>query len=244
MGNWLEVAECIETLHGRGPADLEELVNVQSAQMLLQAGVVSSRAEGLAACAKALRDGSALAKFREMVAAQGGDVDMVDRHTEPCWHKAATVIQVPAPVSGVVSAIDALAIGKTGVLLGAGRKRVEDGVDFAAGVLIGTCTVTPVLPYRSELHYGVHCGRPTLTNWLCPDVAKKVGETVVEGEPLCTLYTSLSESEVGAAAVKMAAEGYSIVSPGTTITATPLIKCPLSTLCPCILLGALVVQAV
>ena len=50
VGNWLEVVECIETLNGNGPADLEELVVVQSGQMLLQSGVVNSRAEGISMC--------------------------------------------------------------------------------------------------------------------------------------------------------------------------------------------------
>ena len=80
VGNWLEVAECIDTLQGEGPADLEELVVVQSGQMLLQAGVVGSRAEGVERCRAALRDGSALAKFRQMVEGQGGDLRMVSVH--------------------------------------------------------------------------------------------------------------------------------------------------------------------
>eukprot|EP01043_Picozoa_sp_COSAG02_P027854 COSAG02_NODE_1661_length_11445_cov_70.751983_4_plen_85_part_00 len=50
VGNWLEVIECIETLNGNGPDDLEELVVVQSAQMLLQSGVANSRAEGILMC--------------------------------------------------------------------------------------------------------------------------------------------------------------------------------------------------
>lgn len=50
VGNWLEVIECIDTLNGNGPADLEELVVVQSAQMLVQSGVVDSRAEGIVMC--------------------------------------------------------------------------------------------------------------------------------------------------------------------------------------------------
>ena len=50
VGNWLEVIECIESLNGNGPADLEELVVVQSAQMLLQSGVANSRAEGILMC--------------------------------------------------------------------------------------------------------------------------------------------------------------------------------------------------
>lgn len=148
VGNWLEVVECIETLHGNGPADLEELVVVQSAQMLLQSGVVASRAEGVSLCKavsrshilacgpdlssfssvessrhrgrhsifrvslryamQALRDGSALAKFREMVEGQGGDVAMVDRYTDESWHPAANVLPVCAAEAGVVQSIDAL----------------------------------------------------------------------------------------------------------------------------------------
>ena len=50
--NWLEVVECIDTLNGNGPTDLEELVVVQSAQMLVQSGVVGSRTEGISMCKK------------------------------------------------------------------------------------------------------------------------------------------------------------------------------------------------
>lgn len=136
VGNWLEIVESLDTLHGKGPEDLEELVVVQSAQMLVQAGVVSCRAEGVAKCKAALRDGSAFAKFREMVDGQHGDLAMIDTYSDDAWHKAATVVPVAAPAAGVVTAIDALTVGKAGVLLGAGRQRIEDGVDFAAGVLL------------------------------------------------------------------------------------------------------------
>ena len=57
---------------------------------------------------QALRDGSALAKFREMVEGQGGDVAMVDRYTDESWHPAANVLPVCAAEAGVVQSIDAL----------------------------------------------------------------------------------------------------------------------------------------
>ena len=57
---------------------------------------------------QALRDGSAMAKFREMVEGQGGDVNMIDRHTDPSWHLAASVMPVAAGAAGVVKSIDAL----------------------------------------------------------------------------------------------------------------------------------------
>ena len=73
-----------------------------------------------------------------------GAAFQVDTHTDPSWHQAAHCIPVAAPTAGTVQAIDALAIGKVGVMLGAGRKRIEDDVDFAAGVQLAAKVGTEV----------------------------------------------------------------------------------------------------
>lgn len=122
-GNALEVAESVECLQGRGPADLEEIV-----LDLVCAVSDTPRATHF----QRLRDGSAWVKFQQMVAAQGGDVASLEKITS--LHAAPCVIEMPAPASGTVLRMDAGAIGRAVLALGAGRSRTSDPVDFAVGV--------------------------------------------------------------------------------------------------------------
>ena len=123
VGNALEVAEAVEVLRGGGPADLREVCLAVAAEMLALGGAAQDPAP-------ALDDGRALAVWERMVAAQGGDPAAalpVAPHTEV----------VEAPRSGVLAAVDALAVGTAAWRLGAGRNRKEDAVDPAAGVVLG-----------------------------------------------------------------------------------------------------------
>jgi len=134
VGNALEVREAIETLRGEGPEDLRELCLALGAQMLLLAGVVQTPAQARARLEGVLDRGEALARFREMVRAQGGDPAVADH---PSRLPAAPVV-APAhsPGNGSVEAIDAGAIGLAAMALGAGRARKEDVIDPAAGVVL------------------------------------------------------------------------------------------------------------
>jgi thymidine phosphorylase len=121
-GNALEVAESIEVLAGGGPADVVELTLALAAEMLAGAGLDHIDP------ADALRDGRAMDVWRRMIAAQGGDPDAPlpaarERHV------------VTAPSAGVLTRLDALAVGVAGWLLGAGRARKEDAVSAGAGVV-------------------------------------------------------------------------------------------------------------
>lgn len=146
VGNWLEVKECIDIMRGGGQEfseklnrDLVTLTVVQAAQMLLQSGLFREESfEQLAVQAfAALKDGRALAKFREMVVAQGGDVSVVD-DTSSSLHQASRTMKVVAQRDGYVAAIPAGTVGQVSVLLGAGRKVAGDPVDPAAGILLYT----------------------------------------------------------------------------------------------------------
>jgi pyrimidine-nucleoside phosphorylase len=150
-GNALEVVEAIETLHGRGPADFRQHCVDVAAEMLLIAGVVSSPEEGRARAAGALDDGTAWAKFREWIGAQGGDLRFVD---EPGRLPVAPLsAPLPAPRSGYVARADAREVGFTVVDLGGGRARKEDPVDPAVGV---------VLTEQGKLGGKVKAGEPLL----------------------------------------------------------------------------------
>jgi thymidine phosphorylase len=137
VGNALEVAECIALM--REPdmqSEVLTLVSAQGARLLRDAGLAASIAEGEAQIARVLADGSALAKFREMVAAQGGDPAVCDAGDGfPAMARAAHVHAVRAPRAGVVAGIDAMAIAKGCMRLGAGRFREGEAIDHAVGVI-------------------------------------------------------------------------------------------------------------
>jgi thymidine phosphorylase len=126
VGNAVEVAESIETLRGAGPADLVEVTLALAREMLALAGITADPAVALA-------DGRALAKYREMIAGQGGDPDAplpVAPHSQV----------VTAESAGWLRRLDALAVGTAAWRLGAGRARKEDPVSAGAGVI---CLVKP-----------------------------------------------------------------------------------------------------
>ena len=134
VGNALEIRECIETLAGRGPADLVEVVEAVGVRVLLLAGRAPEAGAARAMLREAIASGAAHRKLRAMVEAQGGDVDVID---DPSRLPAArSVSTVTATVDGVVTDIDAAVIGRAAVLVGAGRERKDDPVDHAAGIVL------------------------------------------------------------------------------------------------------------
>ncbi|HEY0484739.1 MAG TPA: thymidine phosphorylase [Mycobacteriales bacterium] len=122
-GNALEVRESVEVLAGGGPADVVELTVALAREMLAAAGVHDVDP------ADRLRDGTAMDVWRRMIAAQGGDPDAA-------LPTARETHVVPAPADGVVTAMDAYAVGVAAWRLGAGRARKEDRVQAGAGVRI------------------------------------------------------------------------------------------------------------
>ena len=132
VGNALEVKEILLLLHGGGPADLREVTVLLAAEMLVLGGVAATLAEGRARIEQAISDGRGFRKLCEIVEAQGGDPRaLVEPDRLP---RAGQVVDVASPASGVVEAIDAEAVGLAAMALGAGRTRVEDAVDPAAGL--------------------------------------------------------------------------------------------------------------
>ncbi|MGW5846796.1 thymidine phosphorylase [Streptomyces sp. NPDC055254] len=120
-GNALEVRESVEVLAGGGPSDVVELTIALAREMLDAAGIKDADP------AKALADGSAMDHWRRMIAAQGGDPDAAlpvarEQHV------------VTAPASGVLTRLDAYAVGVGAWRLGAGRARKEDPVQAGAGI--------------------------------------------------------------------------------------------------------------
>ncbi len=134
VGNALEVREAINTLHEAGPADFREHCLAVAAEMLRLSGKASTTSEALTLALETLASGAAWGKFREMVEAQGGDVDCID---DPDRLPQAPLIEpVPAPRSGYLSALNALEVGLTVVELGGGREEKGDPIDHSVGVLV------------------------------------------------------------------------------------------------------------
>jgi pyrimidine-nucleoside phosphorylase len=136
VGNAVEVAESVEILRGKGPADVRELTLRLGVEMLLLGrapGIDGDAQRARARLESALADGSALQRFREVIEAQGGDAGVVDdpaRLPQPRCRR-----EVRAASSGTL-ALDAELVGLAAVELGAGRARKEDPVDPAAGLLL------------------------------------------------------------------------------------------------------------
>jgi thymidine phosphorylase len=122
-GNALEVAESVEVLAGGGPQDVVELTVALAREMLAAAGIPGVDPAGK------LADGSAMDVWRRMIAAQGGDPDAP-------LPRARETHTVAAPGDGVLTRLDAYAVGLAAWRLGAGRARKEDRVQAAAGVAL------------------------------------------------------------------------------------------------------------
>jgi thymidine phosphorylase len=122
-GNGLEVRESVEVLAGGGPQDVVDLTVALAVEMLAGAGRAQDEGEVRAA----LADGRAMDVWRRMIAAQGGDPDA----PLPTARETETVL---ADTDGVLTALDAYAVGVAAWRLGAGRARKEDPVQAAAGV--------------------------------------------------------------------------------------------------------------
>jgi len=134
VGNSLEVIECLETLKGRGPKDLEDLSVILAARMIRLAGLVNSDEEAEAKIRKALTTGAGLEKFRQIIHQQGGDARIVEDYSLlPTAPRRTTIV---AERSGYVTDLHAEKLGIAGMMLGAGRQRAEDHVDHAVGILI------------------------------------------------------------------------------------------------------------
>ncbi|MBI2325731.1 MAG: thymidine phosphorylase [Chloroflexi bacterium] len=134
VGNSLEVAEAIATLRGDGPADLRDVVLAAGAEMLYLARRARTRAAGRAMLERAIADGSGLAKLRQLVAAQGGDVTMVD---DPSRLPRATRLRtLTAERTAYVARLDASLVGLASVRLGAGREKKGDPIDHATGIVL------------------------------------------------------------------------------------------------------------
>jgi pyrimidine-nucleoside phosphorylase len=134
VGNANETREAIEVLHGKGPADLVDCTLVLGAEMLVLGDKAKDAADAMKKLRAAISSGDAIRVMERMVEAQHGDPRVVADPTKLAI--ASEVVEVRANRAGFVTEIDALAIGLTGVAMGAGRTRADQAVDPAVGIQI------------------------------------------------------------------------------------------------------------
>lgn len=135
IGNALEIQESIELLKGNGPADLEKLIVVIGGYMAVMGNKATTVEQGQQLCEDVIHNGQALERFRAMIKDQGGDPRVID-DPEEILPQAKYRITLPAKTSGVVSKIVANEIGVASMLLGGGRQKANDKLDYAVGIML------------------------------------------------------------------------------------------------------------
>jgi pyrimidine-nucleoside phosphorylase/thymidine phosphorylase len=154
-GNALEVAECVETLKGRGPRDLESLSVELAAWMVHLAGAAPALDAARARVREALASGAGLERFRRVVELQGGDPRVCDDPS--LLPQAPEKVVVRSDRDGRLARLAARAIGHAGMLLGAGRETVDGAIDPAVGFVFHKKVGDPVAV--NEPIVTVHVGK-------------------------------------------------------------------------------------
>src|ERR1700689_1448521 len=134
VGNALEVMEVSQTLQNAGPSDLTRLALELAARMIFLAKIVPTLEEAREVAQSKLLDGSGYRKFKEVIEAQGGNSQVLDRFE--LLPNATGVREIASPRAGYVSAIAAEDIGLAASRIGAGRNTKEDDIDPAVGVIL------------------------------------------------------------------------------------------------------------
>jgi len=134
VGNALEVMEVSQTLMNQGPPDLTRLCLELAARMIHLAKIVPTLDDARHEAENKLVDGSAYRKFKQVIEAQGGNAQALDKFE--LLPNATGMREITSPRAGYVSLIDAEDVGQASTLMGAGRSRKEDRIDPAVGVIL------------------------------------------------------------------------------------------------------------
>ncbi len=134
VGNWLEVKESIDCLRGEGPDDVMEIVHLLSGTMIYLGKCAKTIEEGAEMSREAIKSGSALGKWMDIVKEQGGEVRYIEHPEE--YRAASFKKEVKALKDGYITQMDTYKLGMASVELGAGRRSKDENVDPSAGFLI------------------------------------------------------------------------------------------------------------
>jgi pyrimidine-nucleoside phosphorylase len=132
VGNWLEILECLDCLKNKGPADLMEITHHLAGTMIFLGEKAESIDDGISLSKHLVKDGSAWEQFLRIVEAQEGDVSLI-KHPE-LYRESTFKADYQAPEKGWIKSINAYQVGMAAVVLGAGRQRLEDVIDYRAGI--------------------------------------------------------------------------------------------------------------
>jgi thymidine phosphorylase len=159
-GNANEVDESVDALLGKGPADLMKVTLELGAELLVLTKREPSLAGAKARLQKAIDSGAGLEKFREMVTAQGGDLDAP--------RPIAPVSEVTSPRPGYVAAMDTEVLGRVVIELGGGRKKLGDVLDLSTG-----------FEMLVRLGDEIEVGQPLARVFAKPDAAARVQQEII-----------------------------------------------------------------
>jgi pyrimidine-nucleoside phosphorylase len=134
IGNWLEVEECIEAMHGEGPDDIMEITHLLSGTMIYLGGKAETVKEGIEISKQQIENGEAFQKWLDIVEEQHGDVEVIKNPEK--YPKAQFEFEIKSDREGYLSEMNSFEIGMASVELGAGRRKKEDDVDPQAGIVL------------------------------------------------------------------------------------------------------------
>ena len=133
VGNSLEVIEAIDALNGKMKEDVKQVVLTLGAYMIKLAGKGENIEKNKQKMLEQIQTGKALAKFKELVQNQNGDISYIDNPN--LFKKAKYILPVVSDKTGYIKKLDAKMVGEISVALGAGRIKKEDKIDEAVGII-------------------------------------------------------------------------------------------------------------
>ncbi|HPN31577.1 MAG TPA: pyrimidine-nucleoside phosphorylase, partial [bacterium] len=134
VGNSLEIIQSIEILKGNGPEDITKLVKYESAYMIMLGGLTDNFEEALEKVETVIKNGKALDVYGKMIAAQNGNADVINDYG--LFPQTKEMIEIKSPETGYISEIDAMGVGISALILGAGRETKESIIDYAVGAVL------------------------------------------------------------------------------------------------------------
>jgi pyrimidine-nucleoside phosphorylase len=188
IGNALEVREVVAALRGSAPPDLAHLCSTLGAYLLMLAGTAASYDDALQMLDHALSSGAAWERFRQMVRFQGGAVSVLDNLGVPALADglpaAPVVMPMLAPHDGYIQAMNTRVHGTAVNMLGCGRRRKEDTIDPAVGIVLAAKIGDRVAADTPLLH--IHAASEADAAQVMPMLreAYTIGETAVLPPPL------------------------------------------------------------
>lgn len=133
IGNALEVMEAVEVLRGRGCRDLTEVCVALASQLVAMfRGISAEEAETLVRCV--IADGSAFETMKKWIRGQGGNADSLEDHS--LLPGASVRHELKAPAEGYITFMDTRLVGEASAVLGAGRSKKDDPIDYGAGIVL------------------------------------------------------------------------------------------------------------